>query len=361
MSEIELRNGLNIRDMVAETEGADATARPEPQPRGTGAPAGPPALPENVEPVSPVVFAGLVRLAELALMLATGFASYLLYVRAEGSQAWIHATAVLAISLLAVVAFQTLGVYNAHAFRRVARQNARVALGWTLVFAAALTAFFLAKLGPQLSRGWLFLWFSCGLAGLFLFRSLLGLLAQHWTRQGRLERRVVFVGGGTSAATLVDALKTSPDVRVCGIFDDRGDDRSPAVVAGLPKLGTVSDLVDFARRRRIDLLIVSLPITAETRLLQMLKKLWVLPVDIRLSAHTNKLRFRPRSYSYVGRVPMLDVFDKPMSDWDYVQKWLLDRFLGGLLLALASPVMALVALAIRLDSRGPVFFKQHRY
>ena len=48
------------------------------------------------------------------------------------------------------------------------------------------------------------------------------------------------------------------------------------------------------------MLIVSLPIAAEKRLLQLLKQLWVLPVDIRLSAHTNKLRFRPRSYSYVG-------------------------------------------------------------
>jgi hypothetical protein len=56
--------------------------------------------------------------------------------------------------------------------------------------------------------------------------------------------------------------------------------------------------------------IFSLPISAETRILQMLKKLWVLPVDIRLSAHTNKLRFRPRSYSYLGKVPVLDVFDR---------------------------------------------------
>ena len=361
MSEIDLQNGLSLRDMVMETAGPDETIRPDRTSRGTGSQAQPEGPPEKTRPVSPVVFAGLVRLAEFGLMLATGFGTYLLYVVADDTQAWIHTVAVPVISVLAVFVFQTLGIYNAHAFRRVARQNARVAPGWTLVFAAALAALFLAKLGPQFSRGWLSLWFGLGLLTLFLFRGLLGLLAQHWTRQGRLERRVVIVGGGTSAATLIDALKTSPDVRVCGIFDDRGDDRSPAVVAGLPKLGTVSDLVEFARRTRIDLLIVSLPITAETRVLQMLKKLWVLPVDIRLSAHSNKLRLRPRSYSYIGHVPMLDVFDKPMSDWDYVQKWLLDRLLGGLLLLLASPVMALVALAIRLDSRGPVFFKQHRY
>ena len=118
-------------------------------------------------------------------------------------------------------------------------------------------------------------------------------------------------------------------MRVIGLFDDRGDDRSPQAADGARKLGTVDDLVEFARRTRVDLVIFSLPISAEGRILQMLKKLWVLPVDIRLSAHSNKLRFRPRSYSYLGNVPVLDVFDRPITDWDVVMKWLFDKIVGG--------------------------------
>src|SRR5919205_4024911 len=146
MSEIDLQNGLSLRDMVAETAGPDQPIRPDRTSRGTGSPAQPEGPPENTRPVSPVVFAGLVRLAEFGLMLATGFGTYLLYVVADDTQAWIHTVAVPVISVLAVFVFQTLGIYNAHAFRRVARQNARVALGWTLVFAAALAALCLAKL-----------------------------------------------------------------------------------------------------------------------------------------------------------------------------------------------------------------------
>jgi hypothetical protein len=93
----------------------------------------------------------------------------------------------------------------------------------------------------------------------------------------------------------------------------------------------------------------------------MLKKLWVLPVDIRLSAHTNKLRFRPRSYSYLGKVPTLDVFEQPITDWDMVLKSAFDRVVGALILVLLSPIMALVALAVKLDSPGPVLFLQKRY
>jgi hypothetical protein len=61
-------------------------------------------------------------------------------------------------------------------------------------------------------------------------------------------------------------------------------------------------------------------VTAEARILTMLRKLWVLPVDIRLAAHMQKLRFRPRNYSYIGTLPMFDVADKPFSAWDLVVK-----------------------------------------
>ena len=94
----------------------------------------------------------------------------------------------------------------------------------------------------------------------------------------------------------------------------------------------------------------------------MLKKLWVLPVDIRLAAHTNKLQFRPRSYSYIGNVPVLDVFDRPIADWDVVMKWLFDKIVASAALLIAAlPLMAVIALAIKLDSRGPVLFRQKRY
>ena len=74
-----------------------------------------------------------------------------------------------------------------------------------------------------------------------------------------------------------------------------------------------------------------------------------------------RLNFRPRAYSYIGNVPVLDMFDKPIADWDVVMKWLFDKIVGAAMLVAAAPIMALTALAIKLDSRGPIFFKQNRY
>jgi Undecaprenyl-phosphate glucose phosphotransferase len=243
------------------------------------------------------------------------------------------------------------------------QQLSRITLVWSLVFLLALSVSFFAKLDVMYSRVWAGVWYGGGLMMLFAGRLVVSTLVRHWTRQGRLIRRTVIVGGGPSGEALVESLRAQPDsdIQICGIFDDRADDRSPPTVAGIPKLGTVDMLVEFARRTRIDLLLVSLPITAEERVLQMVRKLWVLPVDLRLAAHMNRLRFRPRAYSYIGNVPMLDVFDRPIADWDVVLKWLFDRIVGSLLLLVLSPLMVAVAIAIKIGSHGPVVFRQRRY
>ncbi len=313
---------------------------------------------------SPIVVAGIVRLAEFCLIALIGIATYFGYVySAYGVFDWYYIATAFGVATLAMIAFQAADIYQVHAFRNPVSQCARLTVAWSVVFLVVVTLVFFAQLGGMYSRLWLASFYAIGLFTLYAVRVALYGIVRRWTREGRLDRRAVVVGGGEPGENLVIALEgqSDSDVRLVGVFDDRGDDRAPNTCAGLHKLGSVDDLVEFARRTRVDLVIFSLPISAEGRILQMLKKLWVLPVDIRLSAHTNKLRFRPRSYSYIGAVPVLDVFDRPIADWDVVMKWLFDKAVGGLALIAALPVMAIVALAVRLDSRGPALFKQKRY
>src|SRR5579864_3275052 len=339
-----------------------------PQPRATGAPRlSASALNAAAQPFrrgySPIVLAGTVRLLEVALVALVGFAVYLAYVVPIEGFAWRYVGATAGIAMLALFAFQAADIYQVQAFRGHEKQYMRLASAWSVVFLVAISMTFFAKAGDQFSRAWLGGFYVLGLCTLIGFRRALFLLVRRWTREGRLDRRTVVVGADKNGESLIGSLaaQRDSDVRVIGVFDDRGEARSPASCEGVQKLGTVDDLVEFARRTRVDLVIFALPISAEGRILQMLKKLWVLPVDIRLAAHSNKLRFRPRAYSYIGSVPVLDVLDKPITDWDVVTKMLFDRFIGGILLLLASPVMLLAAIAVKLDSRGPVFFKQKRY
>jgi Undecaprenyl-phosphate glucose phosphotransferase len=312
---------------------------------------------------SPIVLAGAVRMIELALVCFVGVAIYGAYVVPHEGFELRYLGAVGGIALLSLFAFQIADIYQVQAFRGLEKQYFRLASAWSVVFLIAIGVSFFAKAGDQFSRVWLGSFYVVGLISLLSFRRALFLMVRRWTREGRLTRRTAIVGGGELGEALVTALakQKDSDLRVVGLFDDRGDDRSPKAVAGMNKLGSVDDLVEFARRTRVDLVIFSLPISAETRILQMLKKLWVLPVDIRLAAHSNKLHFRPRSYSYLGSVPVLDVFDRPIADWDVVMKALFDRIIGALALIALSPVMAAVAIAIKLDSKGPILFKQKRH
>ncbi len=317
----------------------------------------------TVPAYSPIVLAGVVRLIELTLTMTVGLALYALYVVPRDGFEWHYPVAIAGIGVLTMVAFQVADIYQVQAFRGHEKQYFRLATAWSVVFLLVIGASFFAKAGDQFSRVWLGSYHIAGLVTLLCFRRALFLLVRKWTREGHLERRTVIVGADANGDTLIESLDAQPDsdVRIIGMFDDRGDGRSQTNVAGHEKLGTVDDLVEFARKTRIDLVLFSLPISAESRILQMLKKLWVLPVDIRLAAHNNKLRFRPRAYSYLGGVPLLDVADKPITDWDVVTKWLFDRIIGALALICLAPVMLLVAIAIKLESRGPVFFKQKRY
>ncbi|MGE0231262.1 MAG: undecaprenyl-phosphate glucose phosphotransferase [Flavobacteriaceae bacterium] len=341
-----------------------------PMPARTGAPENEARLEEFIRrigrpeaAISPVVVTGFVRLIDLALILLTGYAAYFLYLFPREGLQFSYIAGIPLVSVLCTIAFQAANIYSVQMFRTLARQTLRIFAAWAGVFAASATLVFFLKLGADLSRAWFGMWFTLGLATLVMFRMALAFQVRDWTRSGRLIRRAVIVGGGEPAAELIRMLESDEDndLEICGVFDDRGDDRSPSILAGHQKLGTVDDLVRFARRIRLDLLIVSLPVSAEARVLQMLRKLWVLPVDIRLSAHTNKLKLRPRSYSFIGTVPMLDLFDKPLADWDYLLKQTFDRVLGALILLLAAPVMIAVAIAVKLDSKGPVFFRQKRY
>lgn len=206
------------------------------------------------------------------------------------------------------------------------------------------------------------LWAAAGSGFLLLERVIVGIAIRHWGRNGVMERRAVIVGGGQAAKDLIRSLEQHDnDIRICGIFDDRKGDRSPDIVAGYPKLGTFAELVEFARLTKLDMLIISLPLSAEARILDLIRKLWVLPVDIRVAAHAHKLRFRPRSYSRDGGVPMLDVMDKPLRDWDGVAKRIFDIFFSLIALSLLWPVMIGAAIAVKSTSKGPILFKQKRH
>ncbi len=313
--------------------------------------------------LSPTMFGGLFRLFEFALVVLAGALVYLFYVGPDSNLAWYYPSAIISGGLTTVILLEFGGNYRLAALRNPISRMNRILLSWCGVFALMAVAGFFLKNSADFSRVWFAGWFASGLVAIVILRLSLAKLIRRWARNGTMERRAVIVGGGESAEALIRSVERQPgnDIRICGIFDDRDDMRSPPIVAGYPKLGTIQELIKFARIARIDMLIVSLPLTAEERVLSLLKKIWVLPVDIRLSAHANQLRLHRRAYSFIGSVAMLDIFDKPINEWDSVAKRIFDIVFSILGIVLLSPVMLATAIAIKLESKGPVIFKQKRH
>ncbi len=314
--------------------------------------------------VSARVVATIARWSEGLIVLLTGWLSSayypgLSYIAANQP----YLPIILALSLAFPVIMQISGGYRLRNLLDPVGNAASTFALWAVLFVAGAVTLLALKAGDSYSRIWIATWFASGAISLIGYRFIISALARRWNGKGQLNRRAVLVGGGKPATELVTALNTSSlsDITIVGVFDDRGDSRVTVDSDGLKRLGNISQLIDFVRNTRIDMLLVTLPVTAEARLLQLLQRLWVLPVDIRLSAQGQKLRYRPRAYSYLGGVPFLDVFDKPLGEWGPLVKIIEDKVIAGIALAMLSPIMVLAAIAVKLTSRGPVLFKQQRF
>jgi Undecaprenyl-phosphate glucose phosphotransferase len=297
---------------------------------------------------------------DAALVTVTGFLAA--FATADGAdwQTILLRSVVVAVAVVAVL--KRNWSYTIASLHRVSAQVEKIAKSLLVVFCVVAGGGYLAGIyvfTPATAVTWLALASLSLIAARFVIVRVLDRLAA----AGRLVRRTVIVGGGPEGEALIAALErdSGKQLHILGIFDDRGGERSSETIGGYAKLGNFEQLSAFCRDAGVDLLIVTVPMTAEQRLLQILRQLFTLSVDVRISALNSKLRLSSAAYSYIGRVPMLAVMDKPLTDWDRVLKNFEDRVLGILLLLLAAPVMVAVAIAIRLESKGPVFFRQRRF
>src|SRR5579872_2581356 len=160
---------------------------------------------------SPIVIAGIVRIADFVMLSTIGIALYLGYVAPIAGFRWEYVAAILMMTLAAVVCFQAADIYDVQIFRGQLRQMTRMISSWAFVFLLFIGVSFFAKLGNEISRLWLSSFFFIGLATLIFARLFLRTLVRYWARQGRLDRRTVVVGADENGEQLIEALRAQAD------------------------------------------------------------------------------------------------------------------------------------------------------
>lgn len=308
------------------------------------------------------IVSGLMVVGDACAIVGPAWAIYLAYVGWDDDTLPAYAAPILLNAILALLVFQLNGLYRFKAVVEPAPALRRLLFLYGFVFLLLVTMAFALKISTEYSRVWLFSWFLSSAMLLVTGRLVAYRLILSQGRSGRLTRNIAVIGAGAQGRRLLERLETQsePWNRVIGVFDDR-QGRAVPEINGYPYLGTVDDLVAEARQRRIDSVILALPWYADHRLEGLIRRLKELPVSIHLGSDLIGYSFAPRDYVQLCRAPLFEISPKPLSGWQRVTKLIEDKILAALLLVLAAPLMLLIAAAIRLETPGPILFRQARY
>jgi Undecaprenyl-phosphate glucose phosphotransferase len=315
--------------------------------------------------LSPEIMGFAIAAVDWCMVLAAAAAGYAVYsdildqTLAEPGR---HVLTSILAALLFAGVFKRLGGYQLRQLSRLHWQLMRILMVWGGTVSVVLLIAFLSKTSETYSRGWAMAWILATPILIITERFILHAAMATQAGSGYLARKIAIVGAGDEGRRLITSLREEQDksVVIRGVFDDRKS-RLPASVCGLSVCGTTDDLLSFARRTPIDEVILALPLHAEQRLRSLCDKMKELAIDVRLSIEPLTESFNARSIGYAGTIPMLELVNRPLKDWRAITKLAEDKLLAALLLILTGPLMVLIALLIKLDSPGPVFFVQKRF
>jgi Undecaprenyl-phosphate glucose phosphotransferase len=181
-----------------------------------------------------------------------------------------------------------------------------------------------------------------------------------WRASGALTPNVVLVGATRHAEALIREALKRRDLNVLGIFDDRLA-RSPRAIEGVPVLGTADDLLTHRMTPYVDRIVLAIDPKAEARVRALTARLRTLPNEVTLLVEPRDETETRSALDRLAAAPLADVQGPVDDDRRAFNKRLQDMIFGLIALVLLSPVMAGVALAVRLDSPGPIFFRQRRH
>jgi Undecaprenyl-phosphate glucose phosphotransferase len=302
------------------------------------------------------VLSAVFRAVDIILVGALG----VITLQASVDLAKVSVATALPCALAAVILIACLNTFKAYGFRGgedLGRHLLRVVAAFIMAGLAAGAAFVLLP-GGQNPNGLLVLWLAAAFAGIFLVHIIDWSVVTRLRKTGKLTPNVVIVGSGKNAAQLIEAALRTGEVNVLGIFDDRADRAAP--IKGVPILGDTSLLLSHRIIPFVDRIIIAVPSAAQARVRQIIDRVAVLPNPVTLFIDTGG----PVEGARLARLidaPLAYVSGRPDDPARAAVKRMQDILVGMTALILALPIMAAVAIAIRLDSPGPILFRQRRH
>lgn len=302
------------------------------------------------------------RFSDVLAIVIASIVSFIIYAdRIEDSMNAAY-TNVTGISLIvSSLTISMVGGYDSPVYFRLRSSLKAGLLGWAIAISFLLVAGFAFKVSDVFSRLWVGNWLFNAAILILFFRSSIWAVARKLRENKTFNSRAVIVGAGSQGQELNKYIDNNEflTISVIGFADDRSD-RVPKHVDGIPVIGGMDALVKLIRAGMVDQVLVSLPWSAKERLRQIVDCLAENPIKIRLAPDLAGFEYLNREFTSLGGLPVMNLFDRPLSGFDSMLKTLEDYIIGTMAFIVALPVMLIVAIAIKLDSKGPVFFTQDR-
>ena len=307
------------------------------------------------------VVGDLVTLADFLVVVATAIVAKWIYIGVVlDTPTELDAYAVIGVfmAFIAMVFLRQQSVYDFETLRTFRGQMRRIAGALAMAALVVVAVGYLLKISESYSRGWFILWMAMATAGLIGIHFAAGGLIRRAISRGSFLRRVAIIGSPDIAFRLIPKVEGADGAAsVVGIFDEEsGGDLSRG-----GQVGSLSDLIALAQKEPVDEVLIALPMNSVRKISSVLKQLSILPVDLRYCASADEFDIRPKGLLSYGGVPVLEMERRPMGDWGPIVKLIEDSVLSAVCLLAFSPLMLFIALMIKLDSPGTVFFRQKRH
>ena len=224
---------------------------------------------------------------------------------------------------------------------------------------AVAFSYFIFKNNPDYPR--LMIAYTWVLTILFTTIARLTHARVQWALQARgiSEQRALIVGTGEVGQMIFNAIRRSPGLgyRVVGFL---GNDAPAGEDLGAPLLGTVKELSSLIKKHQVDEVIIALPEASHDEILPLISDCRQERVTIKVFPDVFQIIASEVSVADLGGLPLLTVRDIALRGWKLTLKRAMDLVVSAVGLVLLSPFMLLMALLVKLDSKGPVFYAQER-
>ena len=307
------------------------------------------------------VFVLLTRSADLALLVLGGWIASLMC-EAIGAGGFAGEPVLATLGAVAA-ALSLLNRADAYAPSRLRNASRRLRVLCSAIVAGGAIAaicFVLMPVPSAAMRWWPVFWMVSAGSLTAIAATLTARAARALSNAESLARRVAVVGVGEYSMAFIAAMVTDPDkaATFVGLYNDGHEAAMP--ISDIAVLGNIADLVTRSRRDRIDGIVLALPLSDDARIKRARAALRSVTADIYMAGELLEHACKSSKLDRVGPNAVIKIGSRPLTEWESLQKSVFDWMAAAVLFTAALPFLALIALAIRLDSPGPVLFRQPR-